>query len=207
MINLPTFELPRPEASPAASPRAHASWQFEQRVAGGCLVRPPPIFKRNAKHSASKMGQSSKQMINRALRVAPLTSMSLLTGNNGGPPGQRFKDFLIKVTQTWGCVLQEKKLCLSLKCWQVNNPFSNGPTAVKWPVCSYFYCYHLSLTHIFLFFFFLPLLKGTQRAKAAPNVLVWALFSFSFWVECDFLLYFSGRKSLMDSKKDVFMTW
>ena len=56
-----------------------------------------------------------------------------------------------------------KTLCLSLKCWQVNNPLSNGPTTLKWPVRSYFYCYHLSIIWVFLFFPPLPLLKWTER--------------------------------------------
>lgn len=143
-------------------PRVLTVWGTSGRTpVSNCLL----LILTHAKHSASKIELRSKQMINRALRVSPLTRVSQLTANNGGPAGQRFKDFLIKVTQTWAYVLVEKKLCLSLKRWQVNNPFSNGPTAVKWTVCSYFYCYHLSLTHIFLFS--LSDLKWSEKAQTA----------------------------------------
>lgn len=71
------------------------------------------------------------------------------------------------------CFFEEKKLCLCLKRWQVNNPFSNSPTTVKWPVCSYFYCYHLSVTHIFLSPFSCFLLSGLKELKQLySNVLV-----------------------------------
>lgn len=47
------------------------------------------LFLTHAKHGASEIGPSSKQMINRAFRVSPLTSVLLLTATNRGPLGSK----------------------------------------------------------------------------------------------------------------------